>query len=118
MLGAPGVRYEGEWKDGREHGVGTLVEADGSTFYGFWVDGRLHGEGVRAQLSCCNPVCSEAHLRQRSPSESPQLRRAVEVCVAAPSWKQTYLDQNGMQPLTFFVHAGLLPALHRAGRLC
>lgn len=42
-----GVRYEGEWKDGREHGAGTLVETDGSTFYGFWVDGRRHGDGVR-----------------------------------------------------------------------
>lgn len=44
---AAGVRYEGEWKDGVEHGVGTLIEVDGSTFYGFWADGKMHGEGVR-----------------------------------------------------------------------
>ena len=42
-----GVRYEGEWKDGVEHGVGTLIEVDGSTFYGFWAGGKMHGEGVR-----------------------------------------------------------------------
>ena len=41
-----GVRYEGEWRDGLEHGVGTLVETDGSAYYGFWSKGLLHGEGV------------------------------------------------------------------------
>ena len=46
-LPVTGVRYEGEWRDGREHGAGTLVETDGSTFYGFWADGCRHGEGVR-----------------------------------------------------------------------
>lgn len=46
------MRYEGEWKDGMEHGVGTLTEADGSTFYGFWAEGKMHGEGVRNVRSC------------------------------------------------------------------
>lgn len=41
-----GARYEGEWKEGVEHGVGTLIEVDGSTFYGFWAEGKMHGEGV------------------------------------------------------------------------
>ena len=48
---AAGARYEGEWRDGQEHGVGTLVEMDGSAYYGFWSKGALHGEGVRP-LSC------------------------------------------------------------------
>lgn len=41
-----GDKYEGEWKNGRENGVGTSMAADGSTFYGFWLDGLMHGEGV------------------------------------------------------------------------
>ncbi len=48
-----GLRYEGEWKDGMEHGVGTLTEADGSTFYGFWAEGKMHGEGVRIVRALC-----------------------------------------------------------------
>ena len=43
---ATGDKYEGEWRDGRENGVGTSMAADGSTFYGFWLDGLMHGEGV------------------------------------------------------------------------
>lgn len=46
-----GDKYEGEWKEGRENGVGTSIAADGSTFYGFWLDGHMHGEGVRAWQS-------------------------------------------------------------------
>ena len=49
------MRYEGEWRNGQEHGVGTLVEPDGSAYYGFWSQGKLHGEGVL--LSCPHP-CS------------------------------------------------------------
>ncbi len=51
------MRYEGEWRDGQEHGVGTLVEPDGSAYYGFWARGKLHGEGV--QLSSHLPAASQ-----------------------------------------------------------
>jgi len=45
MYGA-GDAYEGGWKDGLEHGVGTFIAADGSTYYGAWKSGQLHGQGV------------------------------------------------------------------------
>ena len=64
-----GVRYEGEWQDGREHGVGALVEADGSTFYGFWQDGRLHGEGVRAAF----PLLELNKCRLLGSSDNPKM---------------------------------------------
>lgn len=41
-----GDRHEGEWQDGKEHGPGTAVAADGSSFYGSWQMGKRHGEGV------------------------------------------------------------------------
>ena len=39
-------RYEGEWRNGLEHGVGTFIGADGSTFYGPWSGGKMHGQIV------------------------------------------------------------------------
>lgn len=33
-------------QEGKRHGVGVKVYADGSTFNGFWQDGRKHGVGV------------------------------------------------------------------------
>lgn len=45
---AAGDRYEGEWADGREDGVGTAIGVDGSRFYGSWQAGKLHGKGVRS----------------------------------------------------------------------
>ena len=42
-----GARYEGEWKDNKELGQGTLYRADGSVAYtGEWNDGRMHGQGT------------------------------------------------------------------------
>ena len=42
-----GARYEGEWKDNKELGQGTLYRADGRVAYaGEWNDGNRHGEGT------------------------------------------------------------------------
>lgn len=43
-------RYEGEWRNGLENGVGTFIGADGSTFYGPWSGGKMHGQIVRPLL--------------------------------------------------------------------
>ena len=37
--------YEGEWKNGRYHGNGLLVFADGSSYNGEFLDGVAHGNG-------------------------------------------------------------------------
>eukprot|EP01047_Picozoa_sp_COSAG01_P002169 COSAG01_NODE_56_length_31088_cov_39.354771_5_plen_1355_part_00 len=42
--------YEGEWKDGRRHGTGSENFADGTRYVGEWKDGRRHGNGTE-QLS-------------------------------------------------------------------
>jgi hypothetical protein len=34
-----GVKYVGEWKDGRSHGQGTMTWADGRKYVGEWKDG-------------------------------------------------------------------------------
>ena len=39
-------RYEGEYKDGKCHGRGVCVRADGSRYEGGYEDGKCHGRGV------------------------------------------------------------------------
>lgn len=41
-----GERYEGEWREGRESGMGTLASASGATYFGQWKDGAMDGDGV------------------------------------------------------------------------
>lgn len=41
-----GDRYDGEFRDGEEDGLGVFTWADGSTYDGFWQQGRKHGLGV------------------------------------------------------------------------
>ena len=40
-----GKRYEGEWRNRKPHGVGTLTMVDGTHYQGEWSDGKLHGIG-------------------------------------------------------------------------
>ena len=40
-----GPDYEGERKDGKPHGKGTIKYTDGSVLEGTWVDGKLEGFG-------------------------------------------------------------------------
>ena len=40
-----GSRYEGDWKDGKEHGRGVYVWADGDECEGDWREGKLLGMG-------------------------------------------------------------------------
>jgi len=41
------AKYEGEMKEGKEHGRGVLVYADSARYEGDWKDGKWHGHGVR-----------------------------------------------------------------------
>jgi len=41
-----GHKYEGQWKDGKQHGSGTLTYADGSKYEGQWKDDKQHGSGT------------------------------------------------------------------------
>ncbi|PAA46777.1 hypothetical protein BOX15_Mlig029097g2 [Macrostomum lignano] len=40
-------RYEGNWKDGKKHGHGKLVMADGSFYEGSFDQGEITGSGVK-----------------------------------------------------------------------
>ena len=41
-----GERYDGEWAEGQEAGIGVFTWRDGSTYEGFWEGGRKAGVGV------------------------------------------------------------------------
>ncbi|CAH2323013.1 Hypothetical predicted protein [Pelobates cultripes] len=42
----PGEEYHGEWKEGRRHGMGQLLFADGSIYIGQFENGLFSGYGV------------------------------------------------------------------------
>jgi hypothetical protein len=46
-----GMRYEGEWKNGKRDGQGTLTYTDGSKYTGGWKNNRMHGEGIKTYAS-------------------------------------------------------------------
>ena len=41
-----GGKYVGQWKDGKEHGKGTMTWDDGGKYVGQWKDGKEHGKGT------------------------------------------------------------------------
>jgi hypothetical protein len=41
-------QYTGTWRNGKMHGNGTMIYANGSVFKGTWINGRLHGKGSMA----------------------------------------------------------------------
>ena len=41
------LRYEGEYKNDKEHGFGTSRNSDGSTYTGDWENGMFNGHGVK-----------------------------------------------------------------------
>jgi len=41
-----GYKYDGEWKDGTAHGLGTLTTPDSAKYVGEWKDGERHGLGT------------------------------------------------------------------------
>lgn len=43
---ATGERYEGEWKQGLRHGIGTAHWPDGDLYTGQWMHDHPHGKGV------------------------------------------------------------------------
>jgi 1-phosphatidylinositol-4-phosphate 5-kinase len=43
---AAGERYDGEWQEGQEGGIGVFTWRDGSTYEGFWEGGKKTGVGV------------------------------------------------------------------------
>ena len=42
---ASGSKYVGDFKDGNEHGQGTYTNTNGSKYVGEWKDGNQHGQG-------------------------------------------------------------------------
>uniref|UniRef100_A0A0G4H3Z3 MORN repeat-containing protein 5 n=1 Tax=Chromera velia CCMP2878 TaxID=1169474 RepID=A0A0G4H3Z3_9ALVE len=39
-------KYEGDWVNGKMHGHGKYIYADGGVYEGDWYDGKMHGKGT------------------------------------------------------------------------
>lgn len=46
MVYKGGNQYEGEWKDGKKHGIGTLISPTGAKYTGEWKDDLMCGYGT------------------------------------------------------------------------
>ena len=46
MTWKDGDRYDGEWRDGKMHGRGTMTYKNGGGYEGEWKDGKKHGRGT------------------------------------------------------------------------
>ncbi|XP_078094647.1 MORN repeat-containing protein 1-like [Mustelus asterias] len=51
--------YEGEWENGRKHGIGKFLMKDGSYYEGEFVKGEIEGNGVRYWASSGNEYCGQ-----------------------------------------------------------
>lgn len=45
------ARYEGDWRNGTQHGQSVFVHANGDRYVGEWVDGSMNGNGVMTYAS-------------------------------------------------------------------
>jgi len=43
---ADGTKYEGEWLNGKQHGMGTITLPNGMTYEGSWQEDKMNGEGT------------------------------------------------------------------------
>lgn len=41
-----GFRYEGELREGKQHGTGSIIWASGERYDGGWREGKPHGHGA------------------------------------------------------------------------
>jgi hypothetical protein len=46
-----GDEYRGAFRDGKRHGMGEYVFANGNRYVGQWVDNEIHGKGKFANIS-------------------------------------------------------------------
>jgi hypothetical protein len=61
-----GNRYEGEYNDDKQHGMGTLTLTDGRRYVGEWKDDKINGKGTHSwpesNRSCGTPYCSKKYV--------------------------------------------------------
>jgi len=64
-----GLRYEGEFRNNRNHGQGKMTYADGYTYEGSWADGQRNGFGTATYARIDAPATPEqkAALSKLSP---------------------------------------------------
>lgn len=53
LISDDGIRYEGTWKKGIQHGFGTLTYPSGAMYIGTWKNGKRHGQGIMLSTNGC-----------------------------------------------------------------
>jgi hypothetical protein len=66
------ARYDGEWANGRHHGVGLMLWPNGQKYDGEWQEGLMHGAGVHRWQNgtCRSGVWSKGERQKWTTPES------------------------------------------------
>ena len=60
------MKYEGDLKEGKRHGQGTMTYADGGNYVGEWEDGEKSGSGteILRDGTVISGIWENDHLKQ------------------------------------------------------
>ena len=98
MIWANGDRYAGEYRDGKAQGRGTMTWTDGTRYQGEYRDGRLHGRGT---MTWANGARHEGVYRagkrhgRGTMTWANGARYAGEYRDGKPNGRGTYTNANG-----------------------
>jgi len=90
LVGSIGGRYEGEWKEGRRHGVGVRHWSDGGHYEGGWSEDYLHGEGL---------FCSKDGRRFQGSWTKREIKEGVLTEADGTCWRFRLRGPKGLDSL-------------------
>ena len=99
-----GLRYEGNWQDGRFEGQGTLQEPDGSSYTGEWLAGKRNGSG-RQYYPDGSYHDGSWELNQ---PQGPGTRKTIEGLTFTGLWSDTVIANGLLELPSGHVYAGPL----------
>jgi hypothetical protein len=62
MMFPNGDVYDGEWANGKRHGMGLFKAQGGSTYAGSWDNGKRHGHGVLTNVGAGQSEYQTKHV--------------------------------------------------------
>jgi hypothetical protein len=110
LNGTPKDRYEGEYRDGYRHGVGTQFYADGTSYEGEWRNGQMNGNGTR--------IYPSGDRYEGEWSDGQRQGRGTYVWASGSRYEGEYKnnEQRGFGVLRIVRNEKVLPAWEKSGK--
>ena len=103
-------RYQGEWKDGKQHGQGTYTFASGSKYQGEFKDGDFNGQGIKTLAD--GSIAHNGEWKDGQPVGKSYPRDEYGWITKRghmyPSWKKRYFRLK-MGVLEYYTDVSCLP---------